>query len=315
MGAGIVECDVTFTTNGDFVCRHADNDLAFTTNILRHYARFEMRQAVHSGSPGFQWKRDHPGERRMPHDRSHAGRIQEPDRQDGGVQSGCAYTRRSFWAARLPGAPTYTPGVARLMTLRESIELNEKNGVKHTPELKAADPASIARVFGSQEIYARDFARALDAAGVRPRDAFPQSFNVNDILYWIDNTGYGRQAVFLVDYDADKDNILLFDTTGKQIEDRGEQLKFFAELRKRKVQIIAPAMPALLAVSGSRSFRRSLRKILRRWGSTSSRGPSNEPTCARARPRQVSTMTSIRPARRSRKIAICTRRWTCSRAT
>ena len=34
MGAGIVECDVTFTTNGDFVCRHADNDLAFTTNIL-----------------------------------------------------------------------------------------------------------------------------------------------------------------------------------------------------------------------------------------------------------------------------------------
>jgi glycerophosphoryl diester phosphodiesterase len=178
-------------------------------------------------------------------------------------------------AARTPaeflgGTPSWRTdlytGRGTLMTLRESIELNEKNGVKHTPELKAADPASIARVFGSQEIYAREFARALDAAGVRPRDAFPQSFNVNDILYWIDNTGYGRQAVFLVDYDADKDNILLFDTTGKQIEDRGEQLKFFAELRKRKVQIIAPAMPALLAVSGSQVVPSQLAKDLKAMG-------------------------------------------------
>src|SRR5215510_8340785 len=34
MGAGIVECDVTFTKHGDLVCRHAQNDLHFTTNIL-----------------------------------------------------------------------------------------------------------------------------------------------------------------------------------------------------------------------------------------------------------------------------------------
>ncbi len=34
MGAGIVECDVTFTKHGDFVCRHAENDLHTTTNIL-----------------------------------------------------------------------------------------------------------------------------------------------------------------------------------------------------------------------------------------------------------------------------------------
>src|SRR5215470_17351122 len=34
MGAGIVECDVTFTRHGDLVCRHAQNDLHTTTNIL-----------------------------------------------------------------------------------------------------------------------------------------------------------------------------------------------------------------------------------------------------------------------------------------
>src|SRR5262245_50103360 len=34
MGAGIVECDVTFTKDLALVCRHAQNDLATTTNIL-----------------------------------------------------------------------------------------------------------------------------------------------------------------------------------------------------------------------------------------------------------------------------------------
>ena len=157
-------------------------------------------------------------------------------------------------------------GRGTLMTLRESIELNERNGVKHTPELKAGDPADIARIFGGQDKYAQRFADELRAAGVKPRDAFPQSFNVNDVLYWIKNTPYGKQAVFLVDYDADKNNILLFDTTGKQLESRADQLKFFAELRKAKVQIVAPAMPALLAVSGNRVVPSQLAKDLRALG-------------------------------------------------
>ena len=34
MGAGIVECDVTFTKDKELVCRHAQNDLHRSTNIL-----------------------------------------------------------------------------------------------------------------------------------------------------------------------------------------------------------------------------------------------------------------------------------------
>ena len=34
MGAGIVECDVTFTKDRELVCRHSQCDLATTTNIL-----------------------------------------------------------------------------------------------------------------------------------------------------------------------------------------------------------------------------------------------------------------------------------------
>ncbi len=39
MGAGIVECDVTFTKDHQLVCRHAQNDLHTTTNILVNAAR------------------------------------------------------------------------------------------------------------------------------------------------------------------------------------------------------------------------------------------------------------------------------------
>src|SRR6056297_1035352 len=34
MGAGILECDVTFTEDRELVCRHAQNDLHTTTDIL-----------------------------------------------------------------------------------------------------------------------------------------------------------------------------------------------------------------------------------------------------------------------------------------
>ena len=35
MGAGIVECDVTFTGDGELVCRHSKCDLHTTTNIVK----------------------------------------------------------------------------------------------------------------------------------------------------------------------------------------------------------------------------------------------------------------------------------------
>ena len=34
MGAGVLECDVTFTMDKELVCRHAQNDLHSSTNIL-----------------------------------------------------------------------------------------------------------------------------------------------------------------------------------------------------------------------------------------------------------------------------------------
>ena len=44
MGAGILECDVTFTADGELVCRHAQCDLHATTDILQ---RPELRSKCH----------------------------------------------------------------------------------------------------------------------------------------------------------------------------------------------------------------------------------------------------------------------------
>src|SRR5262249_39659862 len=122
---------------------------------------------------------------------------------------------------------------------KESIALNESNGVKHTPELKfPANPARVVDIFGSQEKYAQKMIDTLKAAGVDPRNVFAQSFNKADILYWIQHEPrFGRQAVYLDSIDPTAQVPIPRQTK--------EQLR---ELRAQGVRIFAPPMFALLAL-------------------------------------------------------------------
>ena len=169
MGAGIVECDVTFTSDGDLVCRHAENDLHTTTNILVTPLAATCIRPFTPASVDASGKPVTPASAECRTSDAHARGVQEPEGQDGCVQPGGANGRRSSWAAPLRGAPTSTPGRGTLVTLRESIELNKRNGVKHTPELKSGDAATIAKVFGSQEKYAQELADVLQDAGRQTR--------------------------------------------------------------------------------------------------------------------------------------------------
>jgi len=75
-------------------------------------------------------------------------------------------------------------------------------------------------------------------AGVDPQDVFAQSFNKNDILYWIKHEPrFGRQAVYLDDIDPTASPPL------PRIS-----LDELRQLRRAGVQIIAPPIFALLAV-------------------------------------------------------------------
>jgi glycerophosphoryl diester phosphodiesterase len=265
MGAGIVECDVTFTRDGTLACRHAQNDLHTTTNILQTPLAAACTTAFTPAVLDANGKIVTPAKAEC---RTSDLTIDEFRSLRGKMDASnpAARTVDEFVGGTASFRTDVNTGRGTLMTMRDSLLLNEKLGVKHTPELKAGDARSIAAVFGSQERYAQKFADEIWAAGVDPRNVFAQSFNVNDVLYWIRNTPIGRQAVFLIDYDDVKNNILLFDTTGKQLESRDEQLKFFQELRRARVNIVAPAMPALLTVRGDRVVPSQLARDLKAMG-------------------------------------------------
>jgi glycerophosphoryl diester phosphodiesterase len=226
MGAGIVECDVTFTKDGRLVCRHDECDLHTTTNIVA--TELNNKCTVPWTGPG-----QNPAPRCCASDLT----LQEFKLLKGKMDASNpnATTAAGFLGGTASWRTDLYTSRGTLLTLRESIKLNERLGVKHTPELKSGNPERINAVFGSQAGYAQAMIDEFKDAGVNPRDVWAQSFNPADVIYWIKNEPrFGRQAVFLDSWDPPAVPPLTLD-----------QLK---QLRANGVQIIAPPIPALLAV-------------------------------------------------------------------
>ena len=201
MGAGILECDVAFTKDKELVCRHAQNDLATTTNIL-----VIPELAAKCTQPFVPAQFDTAGNRTAPASaecRTSDLTLAEFKTLRGKMDSFNANARTPQEA--LGGNATWrtelyaTRDSGTLMTHKESIELFKQLGVKMPPELKYP---SVDMPFDgfTQEQYAQKLIDEYRAAGVPPGDVFPQSFHKPDVLYWIANEpAYGRQAVYLDD--------------------------------------------------------------------------------------------------------------------
>ncbi|WP_022948174.1 glycerophosphodiester phosphodiesterase family protein [Methylohalobius crimeensis] len=238
MGAGIVECDVTFTQDKELVCRHSQCDLHTTTNIL------ETPLAAKCSVP-FQPAIIDPGTGEL----MQAATAQcctsditlaefktlkaKMDGFDPRAQTAAEYLKGTAdWRTDLYGYGT-------VMTHKESIELFKQLGVKFTPELKSPE---VPMPFNgmSQQDYARKMIDEYREAGVRPRDVYAQSFNLEDVLYWVDyEPEFGRQAVFLDGRYDDPDFDHADPSTWKPSMD---------ELAAQGVKIIAPPMWMLLAL-------------------------------------------------------------------
>ena len=92
MGAGIVECDVTFTTDGHLVCRHAENDLHTTTNILVTPLATTCIRPFTPATFDANGKLVTPASAECRTSELTLAGIQEPGGQDGRVQSGGAHS-------------------------------------------------------------------------------------------------------------------------------------------------------------------------------------------------------------------------------
>lgn len=226
MGAGAIECDVTFTRDGELVCRHDECDLHTTTDIVATElnASCSVPYAGPGSSPKCCTSDLTLAQFRTLRGKMDAANPAAPDAK--GYLGGTPAFRTDLYTGR-----------GTMMTLRESIALNRRLGVKHIPELKAGDPTRIAQVFGSRQKYAQKMLDAYREAGVEPRDVWPQSFDLDDIRYWIEHEpAFVRQAVYLDDVDPSAGNPRL----------TLEELK---ALKAQGVAIFAPPIPALLSVT------------------------------------------------------------------
>jgi glycerophosphoryl diester phosphodiesterase len=236
MGAGIVECDVTFTKDGELVCRHSECDLHTTTNIVATplNAKCTTPWSGPNSSPQCCTSDLTLDEFKSLEAKMDASNPSAATAQ--GYLGGTASWRTDLYTGR-----------AHVVTFKESVALNQANGVKHTPELKSATHQDrIDAIFGGQEQYAQQFADTMKNAGVKPQDTWPQSFNLEDIFYWIDHTQYGKQAAYLLDYDTTKDDVII-----QSPYDAMDRTEFLKMLKKRGVKVIAPSIPALLRVTSS----------------------------------------------------------------
>lgn len=194
MGAGILECDVTFTKDKQLVCRHSQCDLHTTTNILATPLASKCSQPFSPFDPV-------------------SGKAASANCCTSDITLAEFKTLQGKMDAFNPKATTvdeYLKGTANwrtdlyaskgtLLTHAESIELFKKLGTKMTPELKSA---SVPMPFDgyTQAMYAQQLVDEYRAAGVKARDVWPQSFDIQDIRYWIKNEPeFGKQAVYLDD--------------------------------------------------------------------------------------------------------------------
>jgi glycerophosphoryl diester phosphodiesterase len=236
MGAGIVECDVTFTGDGALVCRHSQCDLHTTTDILKYTdlnnrctqpfepAEYDedgnliKRASAQCCTSDITLQQFKQLKGKMDASNPYAVTVEE-------YMEGTANWRTDLYA---------TTGT--LLSHAESIDLIRSLGAKFTPELKGGNADDIQDVFGSQEAYAQKMIDEYLVADVPPQDVWPQSFNLEDVLYWIDNTNYGEQAVFLDERDP------------REMVANPPKIRDFKDLKAKGVNIIAPPMPTLLQV-------------------------------------------------------------------
>lgn len=233
-GAGIVECDVTFTRDRELVCRHSQCDLHTTTNILQ-----VPQLAAKCSQPftPYDPATNTPAAARcctsditLAEFRTLQGKMDAANPRAATVDEYVLQDTAASWRTDLYSSR------GTLLSHAESIKLFENLDVEMIPELKAPSVEMPYEGDFTQQDYAQKMIDEYKQAGIPPRKVWAQSFNLDDIRYWIDNEpSFGKQAVYL---DSRVYNGSGFEPT----------LADFENLRRSGVAIVAPPMFALLTL-------------------------------------------------------------------
>src|SRR6266702_4650718 len=243
MGAGIIECDVTFTKDRQLVCRHSQCDLHTTTNVLAVPAlASKCSQGFSPADPATGKK---ASAKCCTSDITLAEFKQLTAKMDGfnadaktpeEYQNGTPRWRTDLYAA----------SGGTVMTLEESIALIKSFGAKFTPQLKAAEVPMPFDGDYSQEKYATQMLDAFKKAGIPPADVYAQSFNLADILYWVKTEpAFAKQAIFLEER---------YEKQGLDPNKPETWKPSMAELKASGVQILGQPIYAMLALNDKKEI-------------------------------------------------------------
>ena len=196
-GAGILECDVTFTADLELVCRHAQNDLHTTTDIVTTDLGQKCTQTFRPASGDTPASAEcRTSDLTLAEFRTLAPKMDASNK--------LAATAEEYLGGTAAWRTDLFVDDTRLMTHAESIALFDSLGADFTPELKSPSVDMPFNGF-SQQDYAQKLVDEYKAAGIDPSRVWLQSFNLDDVLYWIEaEPEFGAQAVYLMDeYDID----------------------------------------------------------------------------------------------------------------
>lgn len=242
MGAGILECDVAFTKDGELVCRHAQNDLHTTTNIvasnLANQCTVPPIVDVNGTLTNANDIECRTSDINMSEFKNLTGKMDAANTQATNISEYMNAT--ASWRTDL-----YSQN-GKVLTLREHIALARSLGMKHTPELKSP---IVNMPFNSYslDMYRQQLIDTYKTAGVSTRDVYPQSFNIEDLDYWIKNEPlFGANAVYLLDDSNETATSKVFD---KNVPSTWKHS--LADIKARGINTIAPASWILVTTDGN----------------------------------------------------------------
>jgi len=194
MGAGVLECDIAFTKDRELVCRHSHCDLHTTTNILtipelaaKCSQPFTPADPA-AGTPAS--ARCCTTDLTLAEFKTLCGKMDEHDPEASDVD---AYQRARGGFRTTLYATCGTP-----LSHAESIELFDRLGTKFAPELKTPDIEMPYQGNYTQAMFIQQAIDEYKAADIDPERVWPQSFNLDDIRYWIEHEPeFAEHAVLL----------------------------------------------------------------------------------------------------------------------
>ena len=228
-GAGVIECDVTFTKDLELVCRHSQCDLATSTNIL------QTDLAASCRAPFTPASKDSPA----------SAQCCTSDITLKEFKTLCARSDRRNLKAKSADEylmPLDSPVVesplkcGTVVSHKESIVLINQLGRKFTPELKRPKVAMPFAPGFDQHAYADKMLAEYSELGIDPMRVFPQSFDIRDVQYWLKaHPEFAPQAVWL-------------DPRGRQ-KNFTTSLEEMQAIKAQGINIIGPPMPMLIQLN------------------------------------------------------------------